>query len=216
MGHYLLKFLQKHQWQNDLLDGKIYMNTLGYFKTYDKSDKTRSDKHEAIHSYVKPQLIKMGNMTFSENELSMMTLNSCEYDYCNIYSMYALWKKDEDDIVYIDEKNKEFGSYCVCIHNPKEFLLRIEKLIESSFILNYSKIEYIPVNTFANTYIKEEMIPFTKFDSYEYQNEFRIIINRQIIENKAYVLEIGNIRDIATVISIDDINSQLLKQTKKQ
>ena len=48
MGQYLLKFLENEQYQNDFLNGKLYMNTLKYFKENEKLDIARADKLETI------------------------------------------------------------------------------------------------------------------------------------------------------------------------
>lgn len=215
MGQYLLKFFEKKEHQKDFLDGKLYMKTLKSFKEYEKSDFNRSDKFEAIvkHNHVHYDAIQIEDLVILKEEISPSheTTNTRKYDYCNIFCMYALWPEKEEETLIIDDKNKEFGDFCVCIVNPKEFIERVvQKTREQKIACHCMKVKYINKSLF-NGQIKDLEVPFTKFDHFDYQKEFRIAIDRKKNVDEHYSLDIGDIRDIAFVTSIDKINSSLQK-----
>ncbi len=209
MGQYLLKFFEKEDFQNDFLNGKLYMNTLKYFRENEFSDIARTDKFEAIKTHMKPDLIQIGTMNISKDECGITTINTTKYDTWNILCLYALWKEIEDENILVDEKNKDFGHYCVCIINVKEFLSRIDKvLVEKNVDCEYMKVNYINKN--KEYKIKDEEVPFTKFDNFSYQKEFRIVIDTKNNRDEHYIMEIGDLRDIAFITTIDKINKDII------
>lgn len=212
MGQYLLRFFGEEQRQNEFLDGKLYMNTLKYFKDKEKSDIARSDKLEAIfeHKQQNVDAIQIGTLWFHKEDIhsGSITKTTTKFDFCNVLCLYALWKKTESEQIVVDEKNKSFGKYCVCITDIKEFLNRIKKVIdEEDIVCHYMSVDYIDKSQ-GHT-IEENKIPFTKFDNFAYQREFRIAIDTKKNINEAHILEIGNLRDIAFITTIDKINAQL-------
>ncbi len=209
MGKYLLKIFENEKYQNDFLNGDLYMNTLKKFKEYDKSDTNRSDKFEALISNQKPDLVQIGKLSFPKKDCGFMKLNSLEYDYCNLLCMYKLWMENENDILSIDSKNKEFGSCCVIIHNVNLFLKKItEKTDSKDIVCHYNEVKYINKNKeFKN--LNDFDIPFTKFSEYKYQREFRIAIDTKRNVNEPYILNIGDIRNICEITTIEKINQQL-------
>lgn len=214
MSSYLLKFLKKENYINDLLDGKLYMNTLKYFKEKEYLDKARADKFETIfsHKQQKFDFININGTYFTNTQIQKGSITSISqrFDLCNIFCLFALWKEKEDDKIFIDEKNKTFGKYCICITDVQEFLNRVIKVIEKENIeCSFMKVNYI--NKDEDYKIDIDEVPFTKFDNFKYQNEFRIAIDTKKNINKSYILEIGDIRDIAFSTSIDELNQSLLK-----
>ncbi|BFU78847.1 hypothetical protein ALC152_20620 [Arcobacter sp. 15-2] len=205
MSMYLLKIFKEEKYLNDFLNGKLYMNTLKYFKEDERLDIARLDRCETIVENFKPNYLQIETFVVPKDELCMMTKVTKKYDLCNIFCMLSIWKEYEEEKISLDEKNKEFGNYCIVITNFTEFLKRIDnatnlKNIEKS---DYSKIDYIDKN--KKNKIKENMIPFTKFDNFSYQREFRIAINTKRNVNKPFILDIGDLRDIAVATTYDKI-----------
>lgn len=212
MSWYLLKFLEKENYVNDLLDGKLYMNTLKYFKEKENLDKARADKFETIfsHKQQKFDFININGIYFTNAQIQEGSITSISqrFDLCNIFCLFASWEKTIDEKILIDEKNKTFGEYCICITNVQEFLNRVIKVIEKENIeCSFMNVNYI--NKDENYEINTNEVPFTKFDDFKYQNEFRIAIDIKKNIDKAYILEIGDIRDIAFSTSIDELNYNL-------
>lgn len=97
-----MRFSEDEKYQNDFLDGKLYMNTLKYFKKIEQFDSNHSDKFEAIvkHIHVHYDAIQIGDLVILKEDISPSyeITNTREYDYCNIFSMYALWPEEENEL----------------------------------------------------------------------------------------------------------------------
>ena len=213
MEQHLLRFFKTEEYQNQFLDGKLRMNTLKSFKDTEKFDIARADKFEAIFEHKQQNIDDIQTILLwphkEEILSSSITKTTEKFDFCNLLCLYALWKKTEDEQIVIDEKNKFFGQYCVCITDIQEFLIRIKKITdEKDIVCHHMQVEYI--NKSQEHTIVEEKIPFTKFDNFAYQREFRIAIDTKKNVDEVYILEIGNLRDIAFITTIDKINAQLL------
>jgi len=210
MGNYLLKFFEKEQYLNDFLNGKLYMNTLKYFKENQSLDIARLDKFETIVEHKKSNFnaIQIGKASFERNKGELAggstILTTKNYDFCNILCLYSLWKNTDNEHIEMDTRNKIFGNYCIVITNVSEFLKRIIAATNrENFVCYHAGINYISKNQII--IIEEEKIPFTKFDSFSYQREFRIAINTQRNIDEPYILDIGEIRDIIKITTFDNI-----------
>lgn len=210
MGTYLLKFFENEQFQNDFLNGNLYMNTLKYFKKEESLNTARSDQFETIreHKQQIPDAIQIGKLLFTKDNGEIIsgtnTKISGKFDNCNILSLYSLWKETEDEKIVIDKKNKEFGNYCIVITNVKEFLNRIVNASKKeNYIYRIDSVKYINRN--LEYKIDDQEIPFTKFDTFSYQREFRIAIDTKKNINKPYILRIGNLKDIVVLTTFDKI-----------
>lgn len=208
MGQYLIKFLETEEYLNDFLNGKIFMNTLRYFKTLECNDTNRHDRSETFLSNYQPDCIQIGNLVIPKEDCSRIILNSLKYDFCNIFSMYSLWPINHEEQLHIDEQNKNFGDFCVCVTDVSEFLKRIKDKTDTLGIAcQYMRVKYISKNIDHD--VLEEEVGFSKFASFSYQKEFRIIVDTELNIDKPFVLDIGSISDIAFVSSINKLNKQL-------
>lgn len=210
MGAYLLKFFENEQYLNDFLSGKLYMNTLKHFKENESLDIARLDKFETIIKHKKSNIdaVQIGKLLFSRRKGELQggstTLTTRNYDLFNVLCLYSLWKDAENEHIVMDKRNKIFGEYCIVIINVKEFLKRVVYATnKENFVCHHSKINYINKN--QNATIEEKKIPFTKFDSFSYQREFRIVIDTKRNIDKYYTLEIGDLRDIIKITTFDNI-----------
>lgn len=201
----MLKIL-KEEHLEEFLNGNIYMNSAGYFKTLDSADIVRSDQYEGLESarQVKELSIKYstGKWIPIEGIINPLTFYNKESLNFNMFCMYMF----SDEI--IDEYNKEndkFGDRFVLIRDLEEFIIRFKN---SARILgrdcSNGPIEYVSHVTHDGA-----MGPFRKFDSFSYQNEYRFVI--QGGEGKPTILNIGNIRDIVSVGYTADLKEIIRK-----
>lgn len=208
MRVYLLKFFENKQFQNEFLEGKLYMNTLKFFKDGELLDIARTDKLEAVQAHMTPDLMQIGMLNIPKSECGIMTINTTKYDLCNVLCLYTLCKETQDGVTIIDDKIKNFGDYCVCITDIKEFLKRVVRATDKNdFVCHHMKVNYINKN--LEYKIKEKEVPFTKFDNFNYQREFRVAINTKRNMNQHYILEVGSLKDIAFISTIYKINDDL-------
>ena len=133
-----------------------------------------------------------------------ITTLSKKFDYCNVLCLYSLWKNIENEQLIIDKRNKIFGKYCTVITDIEEFLNRVVKAVEKeNYVYRIQNVNYINKN--FEYKIDDQEIPFTKFDIFSYQKEFRIAIDTKRNKNEPYKLEIGDLRDITITTTFDKI-----------
>lgn len=126
-----------------------------------------------------------------------------KYHYTNIFSLYT-YKLGIDTFPYIDERMMQFGDACLIILNPVEFIDRIQLAAKHSMLkLEYSPIKYVCKNSY-----KGIIDIFTKTSDYAYQNEFRIILEKNYLD-EPIILDIGDISDISTISNIKDFNKSI-------
>ena len=195
----------------DFRDGKLYMNSLAYFKNIEIiDDKPRYDSDEGIRSYWQPEQCtlelnghKFNNIT---NPIKLyFSSNNCK----NIFCMWSI--SSENDIlrgnIHIDEENKKFGKYLVVITSPKIFLERITSALKDNGLSSQiGLVEYYDENTSVSFEENKEI--FHKVSNFSYQQEYRIVVNTNSY-NRPYILNIGNLEDISIILTIDEFNQNI-------
>lgn len=118
-----------------------------------------------------------------------------------------------------DERIREFGDTAIIIHDYNEFIDRFGRTLFSKYEKVVSLIS--PVDFYDKNDIKQVDPLFSKDMSYSYQNELRMAfaelenddfwigpnanLNLSVVQNiEPIKLNVGNIRDIAAAISIND------------
>lgn len=216
----LVKFFEKQDYVHEFLNGNLYMNSLKYFQELE-NDTARSDSKEAVSHCFQPDAIKVqfNEITIESNELDgAVIVQTKEFDFYNIFCLYAInsgnFQELNDDnydkfinSLQIHENNKEFGQFCVVIHNVESFLERIkEAVLKKNFFMKANFVNYYDIDSSNGSYNGIDAV-FHKHDKFSYQNEYRIVINNKLGNDNPYSLNIGDIRDICNVSSIDAINN---------
>ncbi|RDI41147.1 hypothetical protein [Aquicella lusitana] len=203
----LIKF-SSWKYINDLQKGKIYMNTLGYFKNCES--KIHQDDFEGIDVFhqakdiisikIESQNIKPINLT-KETGLINFRSGRTSNNFINIFCMY-LWMVNKHNIYKIDTRVLKFGEAALIITNANEFMRRIKRAIKrDNFIYQSQAVEYFDENTHHG-----DVGIFKKRKSFEYMNEYRIAVKAKM-DNNPYILDIGDIFDISAAISSHEINN---------
>jgi hypothetical protein len=103
------------------------------------------------------------------------------------------------------DKLESIGNYntIVLITNETEFIHRVTKALSK---IN-KQFKYGSVNYFStNNIIHHKINAFQKRDIYSSQNEYRFFIQSQLTE--PFIIKIGNITDIAILLSKYGFNSE--------
>lgn len=224
----LLKVFRDQSYVESFLDGNLYMNTLQYFKGYEETEINNiGDRYEGVSVNIPPKnsliYIKYRNEvhTINPNDIvGSVTIQPDKYNTANVFCLYGpamdvskkYTSQEVDNLIYLDEQCLSLGEYLVVIHNSTEFVKRIENAAsKANFILHHSSVEYYDSElSFA---FKDEQVPFRKTKEFGHQKEYRFVLLRDNPENKPYILEIGDIRDIASTIPTKDFNSSLSYHT---
>lgn len=228
----LLKIFSKEEYKNDFLSGKIYMNTIQYFRDFeDSKDGNVADKHEAIHGWLQPGEFKLmigaeGDMREIDQDslTSPMTISLNSHMYSNIFCMTQLHSHDidMDNLKEGDlDKLKEFftlpedvinlGKYAVVIHKPSVFTSRFrdkaQELYNNGEISWYQSKQVSYYDEVNKSVVLSEMdAPFYKQSKFSHQNEYRFLVMRDNGMNKAFTVDIGDIRDMCSEIATEEFN----------
>ncbi len=229
---FLAKVFQEAKHAEDFLNGKMYLNSLAYFKRIEDGG-VRGDEDEGAIMLQREGLIieltatnratgEIDTIRMSGHELtSPLVMRPERFDHINVFCMYAghtgaLKSISEQNVLElkkqlaIPDDCAQLGKYAVLITNVREFLGRVkagakrqEYGVCGGLVRYYDpQIGSLPTKSEIGTI-------FTKRREYEYQKEFRIVIDTGTKDGNPVTLCIGKIHDIAMQISTSDINRPL-------
>ncbi|MCT4581953.1 MAG: hypothetical protein N4A35_11080 [Flavobacteriales bacterium] len=214
-----IKAVDKKFFDSFINEGQICMNTIKWFREYEKFDKNIGDGSEGaiatcgndftisfaapIENFNSPKELneKIDKANWSK-KFSGENLRMFNGDDANILSLYAITYSDytqklNGDLVpkkFIDEfSNHRF----ILIYNPRLFISRMEEAI--SKIGKSMKLRMVEYYKLDNK-LKKDLSFFHKQDIYSYQNEFRFILKDKNPEMK--ILNIGSLVDICAEIDL--------------
>jgi len=231
----LFKVFSREDYKEGFLDGHLYMNTIDYFRKYEEElDGNIADKFEALTGWLQPHDVILTlevngeKLTLNPDDMAApTTISMKKHDYANVYCMTQLHSHDIDmscvkgaeeerllrEYFTLPKESQNLGAYLVIIVNPAAFLERVRLAVlehmerEDVYAYQAKQVIYYDENTTSLT-LKEDMeAPFYKQSKYAHQSEFRLCLLRDNPNNKAFTLNIGSIRDIATEIRTEEFNS---------
>jgi hypothetical protein len=203
----LLRFGPRNFVEEFCYTGRLYMNTLNFFKTLEANDELRSDPSEGLissHAASKTQLFveSQGNLLPIKNLIGQLKLSDKRDQEINVFSLYAI----TENIVDVDDRVFSFGDCVALIQNSYEFLQRLKKALENSdWDYRVGLVDYVDKDNYSG-----EMGAFRKYSGLEYQSEFRIVIHAK--KNAPLTdLYLGDLRDITHLI-----DAQTVKRLPKE
>jgi hypothetical protein len=166
-------------------------------------------------------------LTISKNDLAgPVFIKTTEYDFHNIFCMYSIavddfeyeYTTEEDRLaladkiqeqlnnaIKIDENLSELGNFAVIITNVEEFISRIKKYAEAYRYKNYhGLVGYYNENYYNGSFDGPEAI-FRKRDQYDWQKEYRFVFDINNIQMENKILEIGSLKDIGFITTVDQL-----------
>lgn len=218
-----VKILEQREHAEQLLDGRLFMNTLGTFRELeDDSSHPRADRHEGLVAWFQPDQIELrfNDLVIPSEDLAAPVAVSQNHILSrNAYCVFSLNSDGveefgPEDLQRVRSKMEiplpcyEFGSHSVVIWKPEEFVWRCAEAIQKqNFPGHINFVSYFDETTFSG------MLPcqpgFAKRSRYEYQREYRIVLDRKPAEPAPFELDVGNIRDIAFLMPTKDFNAAL-------
>ncbi len=199
--NYLLKFGEKDNIEKLLNHGEIYMNTIDWFKNFEKDG--IGDIYEGVievENLPNAHLtLQLPNKPIILNNVQLQIRKYNKGHIGNIYSTYAisslLLKHKETH--RIDPRMRKFGSYCLIIKDVPKFLNSIStKLTNMGIEFTQNIISY---KNFKKD--NPEISLFNKTHSLSYQKEYRIIVWSNVSEVLKF--EIGSIKNYAEIITTE-------------
>jgi hypothetical protein len=187
----------------------LYLNPLTYFCKLE-SDPVRADRFEGTHHVFQPASLKKftitNNVDGSEivippSDLAgpiLVALNSDSS--CNAYCMFAVTRPVQGPLV--DERVLGFGDAFVIVLDTQKFIDRFCTAAKTAgFGYEYRLVEYYDPDMYSG-----KTGPFQKPSTFDYQQEFRMILRPGGAEPIRLV--VGSLLDITTPIhSLSELNS---------
>lgn len=185
--------------------GCLYMNTLGYFVEVEKNV-ARRDSREGQAFWMQPDRVTFSieiDETFvpiSGHDGPIAYTNPLDLRV-NVFCMYALRASVAKNLV--DTRNLAFGDTFAVLKDGDEFLRRVRGATErASLCLEWKMVEYVSEREHHG-----EMGIFRKSSEFSYQSEFRIAVLPGT--GSPYLLEIGDMTDIAITGPLSDLNRSI-------
>lgn len=213
----LIRFT-KPEHVESFLDGKIYMNSIGFFHM--SGFEGQRDIFEGMAYYENPVDSPIA-LSFPEKLRNILVgnigLSNEGAKYCNVACFYKL-SRYKNQVEKIDERIRSFGAVAIHIFDVDRFIVQVMRAAKEKkdFYWCAGDVEYYDKNSKeAPQYVYD---CFCKVKQLSYQKEWRLAIlndysHLQEIAKKdiaakyvdPYTFDIGDIRSIARVIPTDEL-----------
>ena len=232
MIHFLAKMFEEKEYADDLLEGKLFVNRLSYFKKIEADD-GRGDEDEGA---IMPPLDGL-SLTFAvtnedtgeteqfaipkEDLAAPPVIRPEWFDHINVYCVYAgqvsnlecITPDNAEDFrrqLELPEDAENLGGHAVVITNVPEFIKRVNDAAgHKGYRITYKAVEYYDAE-FGSPPVRSDVETiFTKRKEFENQSEFRIAIETGTLGCDPITLDIGSIADIAYYADTSAINSHI-------
>ncbi len=220
-----VKIVDKIEYAESLMDGKLHMNSVRFFKEYrDKEGHLRGDPYEGIAACYQPERtgeITLGDLTIPSSSLAGPIV--AHYDHIldsRAFCLYSVDSRGHDTVsaetlsdfkeaLEIHRHNFGFGTHCVVILDGKEFLNRTRKAIRKAGLRHSSHlIEYFDETSFHGI-VPENRQGFFKRKKYQLQREFRLLLHSGQQLDEPFMLDVGDLHDIIKLTTPEDFNDEL-------
>ena len=229
---FLMKVFKCARHADDLIEGRLYANTLAYFKKMEDGG-VRGDEDEGAIMLQREGLIieltatnqvtgEINRIRTSGDELAGPLIMRPEwFDHINVFCMYAGHTGDfkaitEQNVVAfkrqleIPEECEQIGNHAVVIVNIGEFYRRVKAGSErSGYGVCGGLVKYYDSEVGTPVTRKDIDTVFTKRKEFEYQKEFRLAVDTGNMGCRPITLCIGRIDDIAIRTNTAEINRGL-------
>jgi hypothetical protein len=219
-----VKIFEKEHHAKDFISGKLFMNTLRYFKEYrDTGGELRGDPYEGLAALYQPSKISLqvaghiippSTITYpiavhdqpllDKNAFCIYSLNSGDYESISKETLGEFKRTIE-----LHESCFGLGNYCVVILNAQKFIDRtLTKINRSNISGKLGLVEYFDEHEHHGTFVSEKY-GFHKRSFFSHQREYRLLVDTLSSPSGPYTLNIGDLSDIALLTTPDEFKKQL-------
>lgn len=184
----------------------------------------RGDEYEgviAIYQSKKLGQIKLGEHEILSSDLAAPIVIHCDHLLShNVFCIYSLNSRGHNTVsaktlsdfkktLELHESCFGLGKYCVVITNVSQFIERCQTAIKKLNVNgSLGLVDYFNEREFNGT-MPERMLGYQKRNLFSQQREYRVKINLNQSIPRPYVLEVGDLSDIAIMTTPEEFNSQL-------
>ena len=216
----LFKFFSCEEYRDDFLRGRLYFNSLNYFRKNEASDVFgQNDPYECCKIF-QPNSIKVSLGPLELNDLAgpvsicgvddvlksyIMSFSTIRVDSQKKYTSLEDLKRD----VLFSEKMIKYGEHAVVIPRVELFVERLRKAaLKEGYDFAKGPVNYYD---FSKDNVSNEypQIAFQKRREFSYQREFRFLLRKKDSVDAHVILEIGDLSDIAQSCKSADLNGLL-------
>lgn len=205
------KTFSKTEYVQDFLKGNLRFMPLTYYINLEGD--SREDEFEGVSSFYQPHLseFEINGIKLNSDNLAGPILVRHNNDHAHIFCMSAFYHKDttksfETEKEFLDSISKPckfklltFGDITVFITNIIEFFNRVDDAAKKTKLPYKRKlVTYVSLDEFHG---KIEEPGFIKDLSYENESEFRFALKG--LSDGPFILNIGDISDIAVIMDTD-------------
>ena len=205
-----VKFLSP-KYIDDLLNGKIFMNRLNYF--IDLESDGIKGQGDILEGKIPYDFIKFRDGVTETKVTRYVSYGMESYPvYCLMQLFPYAFNKNGAMYKFssFEQYNqmRHFSEDCVVIHNPDEFIKRFQMACTRQNLKFYHAKVYYDEDDFLNQLVYNEINKeniksiFYKNSFFKLQQEYRFCIFTKV--QSSFVLDIGNIRDVAVVRKTSD------------
>jgi hypothetical protein len=193
--------ITKQAHSDDFRKGRLYMNTLEYFRTLEGNDE-RADPFEGTLSLLqasRSQIIvdgggKAARIDSLFGQVKLSAGNAADY---NVFCMFAVTDTSQKDLT--SNTNKKLGDYAAFVIDGDAFLDRVGRhLREKAYPFNHGLVSYVDIERHHGVYG-----PFVKPAKHAAENEFRILIRTD--RKCPVILDVGDLSDIVFVCPTEEL-----------
>lgn len=220
-----VKLFENKDFALAFVSGKLFMNTIRSFKEYkDEAGELRGDEYEGVVALYQPE--KLGEIKFGEHTIPASDLaapiviqGSHLLDH-NVFCIYSLNSRGHDTVsaetlsdfkrtIELHESCFGLGKHCVVILNASQFIERCQSAIKNLNVKgNLGLVDYFNEYEFHGN-MPSDKLGYQKRSKFSHQREYRIKIDLNRSESGPYVLDVGDLSDIAVMTTPKDFNDQL-------
>lgn len=201
------------------------MNTIRFFKEYrDEAGELRGDQYEGVVAIYQPE--KLGEIKLGEHAILASDLAAPIVVYGdhlldhNVFCLYSLNSRGRDTVsaetlsdfkrtLELHESCFGLGKHCVVILNTSQFIERCRSVIKK-LNLNGSLglVDYFNEREFHGN-MPSGKLGYQKRNMFSHQREYRIKVDLSRSESGSYLLDVGDLSDIAFISTPKDFNEKL-------
>ena len=219
-GFPLIKF-KSEELIKSLQSGKIYLNNLKWFREYenDAGDVVVGDSFEAmLHvneaTFIQPE----SGERIELSDCLIPTIESNSYVFCMTYITPRVESFQFDEQQKCEFKN--FGDTALIILDSEKFINLIREAAKAKgyeiyiSVVNYYDETTDSANIWFSLMQGTHNIAFWKRKAYSYQQELRILIPGSDLTDDHLELDIGDISDISTMLSTDEVLTMKIEKVR--
>lgn len=225
---FFLRIFENEKYMEEFLNGKIFINRLSYFRQLEEDvADNRADLKEGLAALWQPEdvIVKLNGYRLTDFAAPIES-RIVGSDNLHVFCLFAgatnannLSDPNKIDVIREDLKVPEefakLGNHIVLIHNSQAFIERMVNAVKNKgFRGSAGMVEYYDPESFTGEF--GDRAAFYKQNMYSHQKEYRFAIDTGTEGNNALVLDIGCIRDIASICDTWDVQIDISFKTESE